>query len=126
MANMAATLVLKDEEAIMTTGAAGGRRILTTVTEMLTRALDFRLGVESVFLPRFHVEDGEPIQFEQSFYDEVPLAYSVTRALGAMGHRFETLPSICIGCMIMRDPETGSLHGAAEPRQYRVGSIQTY
>ena len=126
VANMAATLVLKEGEAIMVAGAAGGRRILTTVTEMLTRALDFKLDVKSVFLPRFHVEDEEPIQVEQSFYEEVPLAYSLARALSAMGHRFETLPSICIGCMIMRDPETGRLHGAAEPRNLRVGSIQAY
>jgi gamma-glutamyltranspeptidase/glutathione hydrolase len=126
VANMAATLVLKDGEAMMVAGAAGGRRILTTVTELLTRVIDFKLGVKSLFLPRFHVEDEEPVEAEQSFYEEIPLAYSVTRALTAMGHRFQTLPSICVGCMIMKDPETGRLHGAAEPRNLRVGSIQAY
>jgi len=126
VANMAATLVLYGGEAIMAVGAAGGRRILTTVTEVLTRALDFKLGVKSLFLPRFHVEDEEPIQVEESFYEEVPLAYSLARALSAMGHRFEALQSICIGCLIIRDLETGRLHGAAEPRQRRVGSIATY
>ena len=126
VANMAATLVLRDEDAFMVAGAAGGRRILTTVTEILTRTLDLKLGVRSLFLPRFHVEDEEPIQVEQSFYEEIPLAHSLTRALGTMGHRFENLPSICTGCMIMRDPETGRLHGAAEPRNLRVGSIQAY
>ena len=126
VANMAATFVLKDGEAMMVAGAAGGRRILTTVTLILTRVLDFDLGVRSLFLPRFHVEDEEPLEVEQSFYEETPLAHSAMRALTAMGHRFETLPSICIGCMIMRDPETGRLHGATEPRNLRMGSIQAF
>lgn len=126
VANMAATLVVHDGRPIITTGAAGGRRILTTVTEMLTSSLDFKLGVKSVFHSRFHVEDEEPIQLEQSFYDEIPLAHSLTRALRAMGHKFETLPSICVGCMIIRDAETGRLYGAAEPRQRRAGSIAAY
>jgi len=126
VANMAATLVLDDGEAVTATGAAGGRRILTTVTEMLTRTIDFKLGVKSVFSTRFHVEDEEPVQIEQSFYEEVPLAHSITRALSRMGHRLEVLRSICIGCMIMRDTETGRLYGAAEPRQHRVGTVEAY
>jgi gamma-glutamyltranspeptidase/glutathione hydrolase len=126
VANMAATLVLKDGEAVVATGSAGGRRILTTVTEMLIHALDFKQGVKAVAFPRFHIEDEEPIQIEQSFFQKIPLAHSLVRALGAMGHRIEVLQSICIGCMITRDLETGMLHGAAEPRQHRLGLIQTY
>ena len=97
VANMAATLVLKDCEAVMVVGAAGGRRILTTVTEMLIHALDFRLGAGAVFAPRFHIEDQEPIEVEQSLFNEVPLAHSLLRSLIAMGHRFEVLPNICRG-----------------------------
>jgi gamma-glutamyltranspeptidase/glutathione hydrolase len=126
VANMAATLVLKDGEAMLATGSAGGRRILTTVTEMLIRALDFKQGVQAVASPRFHIEDEEPIQIEQSFYEKIPLAHSLVRALGAMGHRIDVLQSICIGCMITRDLETGMLQGAAEPRQHRLGLIRTY
>jgi gamma-glutamyltranspeptidase len=107
-------------------GAAGGRRILTTVTELLTKTLDFKRGPESLFLPRFHIEDTEPIEVEQSFYDETPLAYSLVRSLTKMGHTFTSLPSICIGCLIMRNPETGELQGAAEPRNRREGSIAAW
>jgi gamma-glutamyltranspeptidase/glutathione hydrolase len=126
VANMAATLVLKDGEAVVATGSAGGRRILTTVTEMLIHALDFQQGIQAVASPRFHIEDEEPIQIEQSFFEKIPLAHSLVRALGAMGHRVEVLQSICIGCMITRDLETGTLQGAAEPRQHRLGLITTY
>ena len=126
VSNMAATLVLKDGEAIMATGAAGGRRILTTVTEILTRSLDFGLGTKSLFQPRFHVEDEEPIQVEQAFYDEIPLAYSLVRDLSAIGHVFETLQSICTGCIIIRDPKAKFLSGATEPRQLRTGSIASF
>lgn len=126
VANMAATLVLKDGDAVIATGSAGGRRILTTVTEMLIHALDFNLGAKAVALPRFHVETEEPIQIEQSFFDKVPLAHSLVRALTAMGHQIQTMPRICVGCMITRDPETGILHGAGEPRQQRTGLIKAY
>ena len=126
VANMAATLVLKDGEAVLATGSAGGRRILTTVTEMLIHALDFKQGVQAVAIPRFHIEDEEPLQIEQSFFEKIPLAHSLVRALGAMGHHIEVLQSICIGCMITRDLETGMLQGAAEPRQRRLGLIRTY
>jgi gamma-glutamyltranspeptidase/glutathione hydrolase len=126
VANMAATLVLKDGDAVIATGSAGGRRILTTVTEMLIHALDFNLGAKAVALPRFHVENEEPIQIEQSFYDKVPLAHSLVRALTGMGHQIQTMPRICVGCMITRDPETGVLHGAGEPRQQRIGLIKAY
>ncbi len=126
VANMAATLVLQEGDAVIVTGAAGGRRILTTVTEMLIHALDFYLGAEAVALPRFHVEAEEPLQIEQAFFDHVPLAHSLVRALTRMGHRVETMPRICVGCMITRDPETGLLHGSGEPRQQRHGLVQTY
>ena len=126
VANMAATLVLKDGDAVIATGAAGGRRILTTVTEMLIHALDFNLGSKAVAFPRFHVETEEPIQIEQSFFGKVPLAQSLVRALTTMGHRVETMPRICVGCMITRDPETGILQGAGEPRQQRIGLIRVY
>jgi gamma-glutamyltranspeptidase/glutathione hydrolase len=55
VANMATTLVLKDGEAMLATGCAGGRRILTTMTEMLIHALDFKLGAKAVALPRFQI-----------------------------------------------------------------------
>jgi gamma-glutamyltranspeptidase/glutathione hydrolase len=126
VANMAATLVLQEGDAVIAAGSAGGRRILTTVTEMLIHALDFNLGAQAVALPRFHVEAEEPIQIEQAFFDQVPLAHSLVRALTAMGHRVETMPRICVGCMITRDPATGLLHGSGEPRQERLGLIEAY
>jgi gamma-glutamyltranspeptidase/glutathione hydrolase len=126
VSNMAATLVLRNGQAVMVMGAAGGRRILTTVTELLTKTLDFKHGPDALFLPRFHVEDSEPIELEQSFYDETPLAYSLGRSLSKMGHTFTSLPSICIGCLIKRNAETGELQGAAEPRNRRDGSIAAY
>jgi gamma-glutamyltranspeptidase/glutathione hydrolase len=126
IANMAATLVLKDGTPLLVAGSAGGRRILTTVTEMLINVLDFNMGVRAVAHPRFHIEEQEPIEVEQTFYHEIPLAYSVIRQLQTLGHGVTTLPSICIGCMILRDPGTTALHGMAETRQRRIGSITTF
>jgi gamma-glutamyltranspeptidase/glutathione hydrolase len=126
IANMAATLVLKDGAPLLVTGSAGGRRILTTVTEMLINVLDFNMGVQAVAHPRFHIEEREPIEMEQTFFHHTPLAYSVVRQLKTLGHNIATLPSICIGCMILRDPETYALHGMAETRQRRIGSITSF
>jgi gamma-glutamyltranspeptidase/glutathione hydrolase len=125
IANMAATLVLKDDEPILVTGSAGGRRILTTVTEMLIHALDFKMGARAVAQPRFHIEDKEPLEVEQAFYT-LPLAHSRIRQLKRMGHTVTTLPSICISGMILHDPTTGVFHGMAEPRQQRMGLITAY
>lgn len=126
IANMAATLVLKDSEPLLVTGSAGGRRILTTVTEMLINVLDFNMGVQAVAHPRFHIEEREPIEVEQTFFHQIPLAHSVIRQLTKLGHNVTTLPSICIGCMILRDLKTNALHGMAETRQRRIGSITTF
>jgi gamma-glutamyltranspeptidase/glutathione hydrolase len=126
IANMAATLVLKDGKPLLVTGSAGGRRILTTVTEMLINVLDFNMGVQAVAHPRFHIEEQEPIEMEQTFFHQIPLSYSVIRELKALGHEVTTLPSICIGCMILRDPGTNTLHGMAETRQRRTGSITMF
>jgi gamma-glutamyltranspeptidase/glutathione hydrolase len=126
IANMAATLVLKDGEPILVTGSAGGRRILTTVTEMLINVLDFNMGAQAVAHPRFHIEDAEPIEVEQAFMNQVPLAHSLVRKLKRMGHRITTRPNICIGCMIICDPVSGTFLGMAEPRQRRIGSITAY
>lgn len=126
IANMAATLVLKDGEPLLVTGSAGGRRILTTVTEMLINVLDFNMGVRAVAYPRFHIEEQGPIEVEQTFFHQIPLAYSVMRQLKALGHNVTTLPRICIGCMILKDPGSKTLHGMAETRQRRIGSITTF
>lgn len=126
IANMAATLVLKNGEPILATGSAGGRRILTTVTEMLINVLDFNMGPQAVAHPRFHIEEKDPIEIEQAFYSDIPLAYTLVRDLKRMGHNFTPLPSICIGCIIVRDPASGVFHGMAEPRQMRCGLIKAF
>ncbi|TML99331.1 MAG: gamma-glutamyltransferase [Actinobacteria bacterium] len=115
---MAPTLVLHDGEVELVLGSAGSNRIrsalLQTIVGAVDHGLDARAAVEG---PRMHVEAGH-------LYVEpgVPL-----EELGALGYevvRFRS-PNVFFGGVqaIRRDPRTGEVTGAGDPRRGGVAVV---
>lgn len=131
--NQGETLLLKDGRPFMALGSPGGRRLLTTVIEMITAVVDYGLGERAVACPRFHIEDREPIIIEHVWLNDVLCVHGVCRDLEKMGHRiavgygpYMTLGNYISGpaSLILIDPKTRELRGAADPRQ--PGAIAGY
>jgi len=131
--NQGETLLLKDGRPFMALGSPGGRRLLTTVIEMIVSVVDYGIGEKAVASPRFHIEDREPILIEHAWLDNVLCVQGVCRELEKMGHKvvvgygpYMTLGNYISGpaSLILIDPKTGELRGAADPRQ--PGAIAGY
>jgi gamma-glutamyltranspeptidase/glutathione hydrolase len=131
--NQGETLLLKEGRPFMALGSPGGRRLLTTVIEMIVGVVDYGVGERAVASPRFHIEDREPIIIEHAWLDDVVCVHGVCRDLERMGHKvvvgygpYMTLGNYISGpaSLILVDPKTGGLRGAADPRQ--PGAIAGY
>jgi gamma-glutamyltranspeptidase/glutathione hydrolase len=113
---MSPSILFRDGELFMVLGAPGGHGIIHGVVQTIINIVDFGLSIlDAVSLPRFHCE-GEVITVES----RIPT--SVARKLEEMGNRVE--PSLhsyhrsLSGRVhaIYRDPASGNLTGAADPR----------
>lgn len=110
------TLVVKDGELVHVLGSPGNYRIVTTVALMVVRLLDYGLPVdEAINAPRLTAGRTAIVEMES----RMPSA-SVAR-LRAMGHSVGVKGpmEMYFGGVhaISRDPGTGRLHAAADPRR---------
>lgn len=109
---MAPTIVLRDGQVELVLGSAGSNRIrsaiLQTIVGVVDRGLDARAAVEA---PRLHFEDG--VVYAEPGVDVGPLA--------AAGRRIVTFraPNLFFGGVqaVERDPATGTVTGAGDPRR---------
>lgn len=109
--NMNAFLIRKDGQLIMTGGGAGGRRILTECLELILNTVDWKMDVqEAVSAPRYHVEQKEPVLVETAF------PFGVARDLEKRGHRLDAGARWGSVHAISRDPATGKMTAATDPR----------
>jgi gamma-glutamyltranspeptidase/glutathione hydrolase len=117
LSSMSPTIVLTpagDTDLLL--GAAGGSKIITTVFQELSNAVDFGLNAtEAVDAPRFHQQDLPDLLLVEPHGIEE----GVLRQLEAMGHVVRTINVIGDGPAIGRAPS--GWEGAAEPR--RQGSL---
>jgi gamma-glutamyltranspeptidase/glutathione hydrolase len=117
LSSMSPTIVLDANGAAdFVLGAAGGSRIITTVFEQLSNAVDFGMdAADAVRAPRFHQQDSPDILFVEPH----ALPDDVLHALEAMGHATKEAEHLADGPGIGRSQ--GLWVGAAEPR--RDGSL---
>jgi gamma-glutamyltranspeptidase/glutathione hydrolase len=113
LSSMSPTIVLgRDGDVEMVLGAAGGSRIITTVFEELSNAVDFGMSIgDAVRAPRFHQQDLPEIML----VEPRSLPDDVRHALTAMGHELKEADHIGDGPGIARDGKVWE--GAAEPRR---------
>jgi len=117
LSSMSPTIVLDSRGGVdLVLGAAGGSRIITTVFEQLSNAIDFGMSAgDAVRAPRFHQQDWPDV----TLLEPHSLPEDVRRALEKMGHSTQDVEHIADAPAIGR--ERGLWLGAAEPR--REGSL---
>ncbi|MBI4337168.1 MAG: gamma-glutamyltransferase [Chloroflexi bacterium] len=112
---IAPTFVFKDGAPYLVASAPGATKILTGVLQAIVHVLDFGMTpAEAVSAPRVHCE-GEQVDLEARAY------YAVKDAMAKKGHKvvkslYSFDPFFALVHMVARDPATGRLTGAADPR----------
>ena len=113
LSSMTPTIVLKDGETWLVTGSPGGARIITTVLQVILNMIDHGMNVaEASTAPRVH---------HQWLPDELRIEEGISRdtlrLLAAKGHTISEKPVMGSTQSIMRDPASGALLGASDPRR---------
>ena len=113
---IAPTIVLRDGQVRYLLGGAGDNRIITAVTQTLSRVLDQGRSLEqAVAAPRGHPLAARQIRLEGGVWPE-----SARARLQSLGFELSDGPSTYFGRIyaISIDPTTRVLTGVAEPRGY--------
>jgi gamma-glutamyltranspeptidase/glutathione hydrolase len=115
--NMSPTVVLRDGRPLLAVGAAGGRKIIHAVAQIIRNVVDHGMGIqEAIAAPR--IDCSRPsVLVNARFPDEVPAG------LRRRGHRVEVVEegffaypfATALGVSI--DPVDGSLRGGVDPFQ---------
>lgn len=113
LSSMTPALVLKDGKVWLVTGSPGGARIITTVLQVIMNMIDHGMNVaEASSAPRVH---------HQWLPDELRIEEGISidtlRLLEAKGHTVALKAAMGSTQSIMRDPESGALYGASDPRR---------
>ena len=123
---------MRTGELVLVCGTPGADTQVQTNMQVISHVLDFGLNVsEAVEAPRWRhlqnqTESTEPREMEDHLMLENRFSDSVRGELEAKGHKLEVIPDWGASgseVMIRRDPATGALFGAADPRRdgYAVG-----
>ncbi len=114
LSSMTPTIVLKDGEPWLVSGSPMGPLIITTVLQTMLNTIDFGMSVQqAVSAPRFH-HQWQPDRL--ALEPEHPL--DVRERLEAIGHEVYVTPyHFGASASILRDPHTGMLWGAVDPRR---------
>lgn len=113
LSSMTPTIVLKDGKVWLVTGSPGGARIITTVLQVIMNVIDHGMNVaEASTAPRIH---------HQWLPDELRIEEGISldtiRILQAKGHSIAVKDAMGSTQSILRDPASGALYGASDPRR---------
>ncbi len=110
LSSMTPTLVLKDGRPWLVTGSPGGARIITTVLETVTDAIDFAMNpAEAAATPRFHHQWWpDELRIEKGFSPDT------LALLRSYGHHIALKPTM--GRTQTIQVRDGLLYGASDPR----------
>lgn len=113
LSSMTPTIVLKDGKVWLVTGSPGGARIITTVLQVVMNMIDHGMNVaEASTAPRVHHQ-----WLPDELRVEEGLSLDTIRLLQAKGHSIALKDAMGSTQSIMRDPATGALYGASDPRR---------
>jgi gamma-glutamyltranspeptidase/glutathione hydrolase len=112
LSSMSPTIVLKDGQPIVCTGAAGGPTIITQVVLTLSGVIDLGLSpADALKQPRFHHQwSPDELKVETSLGDET------MKKLEAKGHRLEKTSKFGACQMIQKDSKQDRFTPASDPR----------
>ena len=113
LSSMTPTIVLKDDKVWLVTGSPGGARIITTVLQVVMNMIDHGMNVaEASTAPRVHHQ-----WLPDELRVEEGISLDTVRLLQAKGHTIALKDAMGSTQSIMRDPATGALYGASDPRR---------
>ena len=111
------TLVFKDGEPLITIGAPGGRRVITSVVQVLVNIIDFGMGIqEAIAQPRIHIEGTDPKvpagKLVNEMFVDSRIDSDTVKDLEQLGHEvtMKLDGDFALPIGIMKDPQTGKLH----------------
>jgi gamma-glutamyltranspeptidase/glutathione hydrolase len=112
LSSMSPTLVLKDDQPIMTVGAAGGPTIITQVVLAISNYLDLDHDLDAALRrPRFH-HQWKPDELRI----EITAGNEVIARLEKMGHPIKRVPPVGATQAIVRPAADEPFIGVSEPR----------
>jgi gamma-glutamyltranspeptidase / glutathione hydrolase len=119
LSSMTPTIVLKDGQVRMVTGAPGGSRIITTTLQTIVNVVDHDMNVlQAVKAPRIHHQ-----WFPRHlYYEEFGLNSDTRKILESMGHTLVSRTPMCNAQVIVIDPGSGLRQGASDPRGMGLAS----
>jgi len=113
LSSMSPTVVAKDGVPLMATGTPGGRTIINTTMQTILNVIDHEMNVaEALNAGRIHhqwLPDRTSVERHRFSADTLSL-------YEAQGHEMSETSSIGSAMAVYRDPQTGVLSGAADPR----------
>lgn len=116
---MTPTIVKQDGAVWLVTGSPGGARIITTVLQVIMNMIDHDMNVaEASTAPRIH-HQWLPDQLRV----EEGISLDTQRALLAKGHVLSLEEVMGSTQSVTRDPETGFLLGASDPRRAGAATV---
>jgi gamma-glutamyltranspeptidase/glutathione hydrolase len=110
--NVCPTVILKEEKPFLAVGAPGGRAIQMSVTQVISHVIDYGMGIqEAIEAPRINRETS-------TVYVDSRFPAEVRDCLIARGHDLvwvdQELKNWARPVGVMREPETGLLHGGVQ------------
>jgi gamma-glutamyltranspeptidase/glutathione hydrolase len=114
LSSMTPTIVTRHDTLLLVLGSPGGKRIITTVAQVVSNVVDFNFSVkEAVEAPRFH-HQWKP---DEILAERLAISPETRTRLARMGHKVRYAEgSIGIVQCIYVDPVSGWYFGAADSR----------
>ena len=120
LSSMSPTVVAKDGVPLFATGTPGGRTIINTTLQTILNVIDHKMNIaEALSAGRIHhqwLPDSTRIEKRMFSADTL-------RLYEARGHIMRNSSGIGSAMAVYRDPETGVLSGAADPRAADGGAV---
>lgn len=110
LSSMTPTIVLENDEPVLTVGSPGGPTIITSVLQTILHAIEYDMELkEAVEQPRIYTNNLNSYRFEEG------ISTDTINELNAMGHKFGSSPTT-IGNVqsILIDRENGTFKGVAD------------
>ena len=120
LSSMSPTIVAKDGVPLFATGTPGGRTIINTTLQTILNVIDHQMNIaEALSAGRIH-HQWLP---DSTLFEDGLFSADTLRLYEARGHTMRNTSSIGSAMAVYRDPETGILSGAADPRAADGGAV---
>ena len=120
LSSMSPTVVAKDGVPLFATGTPGGRTIINTVMQTILNVIDHAMNIaEALSAGRIHHQWLPDI----TLIERTLLSPDTLKLYKARGHETRDTSSIGAAMIVYRDPQTGVLSGAADPRATDGGAV---